>query len=1371
MNKTTFQMLVCLGALVLLNASAHALTKPINVRDYNMSYNGVAGTGMLSYSTLYRDNQCAPNCTGGEGTGGHPAADIPCVSGTSVFAIASGTVVRATLDTRGFGYTVVIRHDAEDIPSLEPPQDVIFACYSHLSSFAEGISQDAIVTEGQIVAYSGNSGPSTLHLHFQIDRYRRLDTGEIVSTSNTSISSNTHPFLPSPYTPNQSDIAHELENYTINPMAFLQMGDYRPCYVPVGFVLNADYSGHPSWHTDGLSQQFRSRYDMFYSSEGTALGFPWHNPSSPSWVLYGEAVHKVADMWIQDFYGPHNGMVHPYSALIKRDQPSNSVCLLKEGFWDFWIHHAGWVSYGAPITDEYRDGNGIYRQQFNHDGQTRVFAWLNNHVDVQYLNGQSVTLNSVTFVNQSSSREADGVYSSGMPVTEFGVPIELPNGSSYNDFYVMVNNTQIPVGPFTVSGDMTIEVGTPFPQAEFVANTTSGNVPLNVQFTDLSTGNPTSWEWFFGDGSSSTTQNPSHTYTTARYYTVTLVAHNSAGSDTEQKSQYIAVRQDGVQVTELGYSQAGACSGLTLGWTTTGYMTTMRIALNRSYPQGQWETLAFTAPNNGSFAWLITGPPTQHARFRVTSNNDTTRWDVTDNDLEIIAPDIISPNGGEVLVAGNGTYHVTWDPAWQSSTPIRIELNRNYPDGQWEPIELLTPNDGETWWGVTGPATSQARVRIIGGEGSCINDWSDADITILAPELHLTNPAPDDTVLAGIPYNVTWATNNLPGDVRITLQYFSNFGGGGTQVLQECTPNDGSESCIIQIPWGYETPITASASIEIRSLYYPGIYTASDSDFHFTAPAISIEQPWSNTVWHVGQTHSVTWASWYADCPVMVELNRNYPIGSWEVLTPGVPNTGQFAWTVTSPISNNARVRIATTSYPLLTDTTEGDFVITDVVPPGVIWARTFGTASYDMAQSADETTDGGYVVAGRSILQGASDEDMWLLRMSNAGDTLWSRRYNGPPYNEAAFAVQQATDGGFILIGYWRGWPYFVKTDASGNMTWNRALRGECGMAWAGLQTEDGGYIAAGQSQGGHAELVRISATGDSLWTRFYGGGGQDVANAVLQTVSGDFVLAGTTASFGAGAEDMYVVKSNSTGDTIWTRTYGGASYDRAYGITQTNDGGYIIVGETNSFGNGTKLYVVRTNADGDTTWTRSYPSPIFRRGTCVRQLFDGNFLVGGNSLNIDMMLVKLNQNGDTLWTRTYGGQSDEGLNSILQTRNGDFLLTGYTSSFGAGYYDYYVVKATADIACMDWTPQSPIVVARIQGDSLRLDWSPVTLTAGDCPVIIGQYEVFGSANLSGPFQLLGRTTGTQTSFVEPISSSQESMRFYRVHAMCGEH
>ncbi|MFH1010077.1 MAG: hypothetical protein V1784_02440, partial [bacterium] len=137
-----------------------------------------------------------------------------------------------------------------------------------------------------------------------------------------------------------------------------------------------------------------------------------------------------------------------------------------------------------------------------------------------------------------------------------------------------------------------------------------------------------------------------------------------------------------------------------------------------------------------------------------------------------------------------------------------------------------------------------------------------------------------------------------------------------------------------------------------------------------------------------------------------------------------------------------------------------------------------------------------------------------------------------------------------------------------------------------------------------------------DTLWTRTYGGSSYEDAYSVQQTADGGYVLAGYTETFGGGNGDVYLVKTNSQGDTLWTRTYGGSTWDWAESVQQTSDGGYIMAGVTNSFGAGNEdFYLVKTNSQGDTLWTRTYGGNNADDALSVQQTADGGYIVAGGT------------------------------------------------------------------------------------------------------------------------------------------------------------
>ena len=192
-------------------------------------------------------------------------------------------------------------------------------------------------------------------------------------------------------------------------------------------------------------------------------------------------------------------------------------------------------------------------------------------------------------------------------------------------------------------------------------------------------------------------------------------------------------------------------------------------------------------------------------------------------------------------------------------------------------------------------------------------------------------------------------------------------------------------------------------------------------------------------------------------------------------------------------------------------------------------WNKTYGGFRIEVAYSVIQTSDGGYAIAGYTTTYGAGKHDFWLVKTDSTGNLEWSRTYGGPESNEEAYSV---------------------------------------------IQTSDGGYLIAGEKSDGDGEedfwLVKTDSSGNLEWSRTYGGSGGDVARSVIQTSDGGYVIAGYTNSYGAGGFDFWLVKTDSSGNIEWSRTYGGPKSDEARSVIQTLDGGYAVVGLTQSYGAG---------------------------------------------------------------------------------------------------------------------------------------------------------------------------------------------------------
>lgn len=335
-------------------------------------------------------------------------------------------------------------------------------------------------------------------------------------------------------------------------------------------------------------------------------------------------------------------------------------------------------------------------------------------------------------------------------------------------------------------------------------------------------------------------------------------------------------------------------------------------------------------------------------------------------------------------------------------------------------------------------------------------------------------------------------------------------------------------------------------------------------------------------------------------------------------------------------------------------------------------------------------TSDSGYIITGVMNKTGYA---AFLIKTDANGDTLWAKAYVLAG-NEMGYFAQQTMDGGYIVVGYTDDIGaglkdvYLIKTDTIGNVLWAKAYGGTgYEIGFSVQQTADSGYIVMGTwdgdfgGQGGDIYLIKTNANGDTLWTRTYGGSSTDRGNSVLQTADDGYIIAGYTYSFGEGFSDVYLIKTDSIGDTLWSKTYGEWYGEMAYSIKQTQDDGYIIAGFTGSFGNGGwDVYLIKTDSVGDTLWTKTYGGMNDENGYYVQQTTDGGYVVAGqfDSITIpggmgdDALLIKTAANGDILWTKTYGGSDTDWANSVQQTVDGGYIVAGNTGSYvvGGGLY-----------------------------------------------------------------------------------------------------
>jgi hypothetical protein len=319
------------------------------------------------------------------------------------------------------------------------------------------------------------------------------------------------------------------------------------------------------------------------------------------------------------------------------------------------------------------------------------------------------------------------------------------------------------------------------------------------------------------------------------------------------------------------------------------------------------------------------------------------------------------------------------------------------------------------------------------------------------------------------------------------------------------------------------------------------------------------------------------------------------------------------------------------------------------------LWNKTFGGKADDGANSVQQTSDGGYILAGYTESYGAGKHDVWLIRTDAKGIELWNRTFGGSNNDEAS-SVQQTSDGGYILAGSTYSYgadnsnAWLIKTNANGKAVWTRigddiwGRKNGISEANSVEETRDSGYIFAGMTSvedGGPmaAWIVKTDADGNKQWDTTFGGRA-DWANSILQTLDGGYVFAGKM--YIPGGALAWLIKTDANGKQQWSQTFGGLSSTEvhpvntwAYSVQQTSDGGYILAGYTELYKSGmTNAYalLIKTDAEGNEQWNRTFGGTSGDAAYSVQQTKDDGYILAGNTKSYgsgdsDAWLIKVGE------------------------------------------------------------------------------------------------------------------------------------------------
>jgi len=367
--------------------------------------------------------------------------------------------------------------------------------------------------------------------------------------------------------------------------------------------------------------------------------------------------------------------------------------------------------------------------------------------------------------------------------------------------------------------------------------------------------------------------------------------------------------------------------------------------------------------------------------------------------------------------------------------------------------------------------------------------------------------------------------------------------------------------------------------------------------------------------------------------------------------------------------------------------------------PPDTLWTKTYGGTDREWGTAIDLLPGNGYVIFGTTYSFGAGMNDIYLIRTDSCGNLLWSKTY-GTTVAEGARSGKYTHDGGYIIAGIKSGAPlaenvYIVKTDSLGDTLWTKEYGGQNqDEAYEIQQTSDNGYIIVGFTgsygigtlYGPNIYLIKIDSIGTQEWFKAIGDTTWEMGFSVQQTVDGGYILVGITNYKDYDTSDVYLIKTDSLGNIIWTQTYGGDNYDYGEKVIETQDGGFIIVGETASFGAGNyDIYVIKTDETGNVQWTKTFGGS--NDDTCfdIQEVFGEGYVICGTTQSYgaggaDVYIVRIDVQGNLLWSKTIGGSDYDYGEAICITENRDYIITGNTESFGAGMQDVYLIKVAAD-------------------------------------------------------------------------------------------
>lgn len=324
---------------------------------------------------------------------------------------------------------------------------------------------------------------------------------------------------------------------------------------------------------------------------------------------------------------------------------------------------------------------------------------------------------------------------------------------------------------------------------------------------------------------------------------------------------------------------------------------------------------------------------------------------------------------------------------------------------------------------------------------------------------------------------------------------------------------------------------------------------------------------------------------------------------------------------------------------------------------PDTLWTRTYGGVYDDEGYCVQETFDSGYIILGSTI----GPLNIWLIKTDINGDTLWTKKHGWDSSTTSGHYIQQTSDSGYIITGYTYSGSgntdiFLIKTDKNGDTIWTRTYGN-----WEGFcvqETYDSGYIVVGWTWYNYAEnirLIRTDRNGDTLWTKIYGDSGfYEQGFCVQETYDSGYIIAGKKGDELSYNNYTFLMKTNKDGDTLWTKMLYDNSGGNFCSVQETFDKGYVIEGEEIT---SSGIVLIKTDSTGTGLFSKMFKIGGGTSYNSMQQTSDSGYIILGVNSTEGALLIKTDAGGNMVWNRNYG----RGRGSFIrETSGGDYIVTG---------------------------------------------------------------------------------------------------------------